>query len=549
MGYNILPNLEYCKEIVDGYASFLYYTHIPPTIMALLLGIYVLVKNRKSTSAQLLFALSIVFALWTTTDLLIWLTFDQATPMMFLWSLIGILSSLMFALTFFFTFSFVTGRRIPVWLVAAWGVLLLPVIIGAPTSLNLQGFDIRDCVAVEAAGFLYYYHGLGLLTAVLIPFLPLLRRKQEEAKSIPRAAVTFATLGAELFLLTFLGTSFLASYLVETGVVPDFGLEQYGILAMAVFMAFLAYLIVQYNAFNLKFLGAQALVIALVILVASQYLFEQSATNYWLVTLTLVLTIFFGFILVRSVQREIKQREHIEKLAKNLESANNQQVILIHFITHQIKGFVAKSRNIFATALEGDFGTIPDTLRPLFEEGLASDTRGVATIQEILNAANIKNGKVTYAKEQIDLKTLVDEVANDQRRTAEKKGLKLVIETGSEPVMLLGDRTQLVNAIKNLIDNSVKYTPSGEVHIELVQTRDKIRFSVKDTGIGITPEDMSHLFTEGGHGAESMKINVESTGFGLYIVKNIIEAHGGKVWAESEGVGKGSRFVVELPAS
>ena len=58
---------------------------------------------------------------------------------------------------------------------------------------------------------------------------------------------------------------------------------------------------------------------------------------------------------------------------------------------------------------------------------------------------------------------------------------------------------------------------------------------------------MAHLFTEGGHGKESQKINTESTGFGLYIVKNIIDAHKGKVWAESEGAGKGSRFFVELP--
>ncbi len=58
---------------------------------------------------------------------------------------------------------------------------------------------------------------------------------------------------------------------------------------------------------------------------------------------------------------------------------------------------------------------------------------------------------------------------------------------------------------------------------------------------------MQHLFTEGGHGAESRKVNVDSTGFGLYIVKNIIEAHKGRVWAESEGAGKGAKFTVELP--
>jgi signal transduction histidine kinase len=68
-----------------------------------------------------------------------------------------------------------------------------------------------------------------------------------------------------------------------------------------------------------------------------------------------------------------------------------------------------------------------------------------------------------------------------------------------------------------------------------------------DTGVGITPEDMKRLFTEGGHGAESIKVNVHSTGYGLYIAKQIAEAHGGAIRAESEGKGKGSRFIVELP--
>ncbi|HEY4498786.1 MAG TPA: ATP-binding protein, partial [Candidatus Paceibacterota bacterium] len=65
----------------------------------------------------------------------------------------------------------------------------------------------------------------------------------------------------------------------------------------------------------------------------------------------------------------------------------------------------------------------------------------------------------------------------------------------------------------------------------------------------ITPEDMKLLFTEGGHGKDSIKVNVHSTGYGLFIAKQIVEAHKGKIWAESEGEGRGSRFIVEFPMS
>ena len=89
----------------------------------------------------------------------------------------------------------------------------------------------------------------------------------------------------------------------------------------------------------------------------------------------------------------------------------------------------------------------------------------------------------------------------------------------------------------------------GNVRVGLSRTGNTIRFTVEDNGVGITPEDMRRLFTEGGHGKDSLKMNVHSTGYGLYIVKKIVEGHGGKVWAESEGQGKGSRFIVELPGT
>jgi signal transduction histidine kinase len=70
---------------------------------------------------------------------------------------------------------------------------------------------------------------------------------------------------------------------------------------------------------------------------------------------------------------------------------------------------------------------------------------------------------------------------------------------------------------------------------------------VKDTGVGITKEDMKNLFTEGGHGKESTKVNADSTGYGLFIAKQVTEAHNGKIWAVSKGKGQGSEFIVEFP--
>lgn len=239
--------------------------------------------------------------------------------------------------------------------------------------------------------------------------------------------------------------------------------------------------------------------------------------------------------------------KELQRLNGELTQANEQQVSLIHFITHQLKGFVAKSRNIFSMLQEGDYGQLPETMKPIVEEGFNSATKGAETIQDILNASNIKSGKMAYTMAPFDFKALVDGIIDTLKPNADAKNVALSIDEPAESVIITGDRMQLENAIKNLVDNSIRYTPQGSIKATLTSDGTTVRFKTEDTGVGITPEDMQHLFTEGGHGAESQKVNVDSTGFGLYIVKNIIEAHGGKVWAESAGAGKGSTFIVELP--
>ena len=111
-----------------------------------------------------------------------------------------------------------------------------------------------------------------------------------------------------------------------------------------------------------------------------------------------------------------------------------------------------------------------------------------------------------------------------------------------------GDKEKLGdNVLRNLIDNAINYTPQGSVEVSLTKRDGKAIVAVKDTGVGISDEDKAHLFTEGGKGKDSNKINVHSTGYGLFIAKGIVEAHKGTIRAESEGPGNGSTFVVELP--
>lgn len=161
----------------------------------------------------------------------------------------------------------------------------------------------------------------------------------------------------------------------------------------------------------------------------------------------------------------------------------------------------------------------------------------------------MQNGLIKYDMKMLDFKELVEQAISEKKIPAETKGLKLESKLKDGNYDVMGDSIWLKEAINNLIDNSIKYTKEGKITVELEDGNGKIKLSVKDTGMGITEEDKQHLFTEGGRGKDSVKVNVDSTGYGLFTVKLIVEAHKGKVWMESEGENKGSAFFVELPTA
>lgn len=243
-----------------------------------------------------------------------------------------------------------------------------------------------------------------------------------------------------------------------------------------------------------------------------------------------------------------KHSLELARLTRALETANGAQENLLHFISHEIKGYLAKSEAGFAAIVEGDYGQTSSELAQMARMALAEVRKGVNTVMDILDASNLKKGTVSFNKKQFDLVKGVEFAVLELRKAAEEKSLKLVFHSAVESLPIEGDEEKLIkHVVRNIIDNSIKYTLQGSVSVGLSKEGTMARLIVEDSGIGITKEDMSHLFTEGGRGKDSIEVNVHSTGYGLFIAKQIVEAHGGHIKAESEGEGKGSRFIVELP--
>ncbi len=521
------------------FSPLIYYSHVTPILVCLILGIYIYFANKQSLLNRTLLFITSVLSVWLFLDLILWAT-DSLRVVVMSWSIINIIEPVIYAGFFYFIVIFITGKNFSNRQKFFLVLPLLPTILLGWTHWNVAGFNLTNCDREVIEGPLAYYNYLieiGYTLAILFVGIRSWIRTRGEATRAQSIAVVASVL---VLLLGFASGNIIGTFS------EDWALGQFGLFVIPVSVGVLSYFVIR-----LKFLGqsqimaAQVLVLGLWIAVGSILFIQDITLVRWIVGITLMFLAVLGYLLIRSFRLEIQQRKEIQKLADELQRANSQQVILIHFITHQIKGFIAKSRNIFSLLIDGDYGAIPETAKMAAQTGFESDTKGAQTIQEILNAANIKSGKVTYAMEAFDLKELIENIVKDLTPAAEHKGL--VLTATLAPITYTGDKAQLVNAFKNLIDNSIKYTQKGSVLVSLAQTDGTVRFEISDTGVGIDADDMKNLFTEGGRGKNSQKINVESTGFGLYIVKNIIEAHKGKVWAESEGAGKGSRFVVELP--
>lgn len=245
----------------------------------------------------------------------------------------------------------------------------------------------------------------------------------------------------------------------------------------------------------------------------------------------------------------VRLYKEVEKLNLDLESANAGQANLLHIINHQIKGYMTKARLVFDDLLNDDSYGLSDKARPMIQQGFDSVTEGVTFVQDFLNASNIEKGTYTYNMLPMDFAAVVREEASEQKQNAERKGLSYQTDFKDGDYEISGDKAQLTQAVRNLIDNSIRYTPQGSIKVSLEKNGKEIRFKVEDTGVGLSDEVKPKLFTKGGRDKDSQKININSTGFGLAFVKDVAVAHKGKVWAESDGKDKGACFYMALPVS
>jgi len=167
----------------------------------------------------------------------------------------------------------------------------------------------------------------------------------------------------------------------------------------------------------------------------------------------------------------------------------------------------------------------------------------------VLDVSRIVAGKLRLAMEDVDLREVVRDAADTVSQDAETRGVRLVVPEVPGPLRLRGDAARLQQVVWNLLSNAIKFTPSGgEIRIGLARDHHQITLRIQDTGVGIAPAFLPHIFEPFQQGDSTPGREFGGLGLGLAIVRRIVEMHGGAVDVESEGPDRGSEFRVTLPA-
>lgn len=187
------------------------------------------------------------------------------------------------------------------------------------------------------------------------------------------------------------------------------------------------------------------------------------------------------------------------------------------------------------------------------DRAYSSTERLINLVNDMLNVSRIESGRLTLDIKPTDIVELANTVYAEILPKAQELGINLVLEKPQEELpMVLADKERIEQVFINLIGNSLKFTPKdGKITISVSHKDGNVAVAVIDTGKGIGKEDMPKLFQKFGMiGNDYLrKQSTQGTGLGLYLSKSIVELHGGKIWVESGGEGKGAKFSFTLKAS
>ncbi len=220
----------------------------------------------------------------------------------------------------------------------------------------------------------------------------------------------------------------------------------------------------------------------------------------------------------------------------------------VSIAAHQLRTPLSAIKWSLKMILDGDLGELEDEQREFIEKTYTSNERMIVLVNSLLNVTRIEEGRFVYKLQPLDIVEHTENIVKQLQPMAKKKEIDLVFRKPSKKLpKVKADKEKIGIAIHNMIDNAIKYTlEGGKVEVSLKKSKGEVQLKVKDDGIGIPKDQQKRIFSKFFRGANVIRLETVGTGLGLFITKNIIEAHEGSIDFES-AEGKGSTFWFNIP--
>ena len=238
------------------------------------------------------------------------------------------------------------------------------------------------------------------------------------------------------------------------------------------------------------------------------------------------------------------------KIFYNLSREKMVDKLKSQFITiaaHQLRTPLSAVKWAISLVIDEELGKINEKQKEMLFKGFRSNERVINLINDMLYVSRIEEGKFGYSFEYHDFNELLDKALKEFQYKIKEKKITFIINKEKEKLKVYADKEKMLLVLKNLIKNSVEYTPeSGKIIINIKKEEKILEFTIKDNGVGIPKEDQDKIFSKFFRAQNVLRIQTEGSGLGLFISRNIIEKHGGKLSYQSEE-GIGSEFKFTLP--
>lgn len=561
---SLLSNL--CLDSTPNFLGFfnlsiaptlLYYAYLPSVVAVMFFAIFVLVKDKKSLISKLIFFIATFFSLWVINIIFQWVAVPN--PIIhFSWQMTAIFEVPIFLLSVYFIDVFLNQKDISFKKKILLSFLYVLPLVFIPTKLNIFSYDSLNCQGNLGLLWLYIYI-LEIFCIIWVGYIGQKAYKKNLNNNFLRKKVILVVSAMIFFLFFFAGSN------IYGEIFRNYELNLVGPIGMVLFLIFMSYVTIKYKTFNAHLATGQVLVFSLWALVFSLFFINNITTIHYIVLVTFIILIIVGILLIKSISREVKQKEELQTLSLNLEKSNFElgdaneklkgldklKTEFLSLASHQLRSPLTAIKGYASMLTEGDFGKLDDKQSEAVNRIYASAQGLVNVVEDLLNVSKIEQGGMKYEFMPVDLGKLVLQLSDEMKITAQNKHLDFKTTIPENDVLMINaDPTKIKQVFLNLVDNSIKYTQTGFVNIDLHRADDNqsVIFQVRDSGVGISPETKAKLFEKFSRG-EGGKLNTGGSGLGLYLAKEIAKAHKGDIVIDSEGLGKGSVFTVMLPLS